>query len=361
MANESLQEAKRSPNDEFYTQYHDIEKEVNAYLEFDPNTFRDKVLLLPCDDPEWSAFTRFFATQFERLGLKKLISTSYALNAKPKELNLQPTLFEIESPQFDDSKALTRGKIFVLDKDHNGDNKIDLDDLAWTYLEGDGDFQSAEVTKLRDEADLIITNPPFSLFREFLFWMIEANKGFLIIGPMPALTYKDVYPLIEKGKLWLGNGFEAGNAYFKSPSKNNFAEGVFDENTGMVKFRNVDWFTNLDHGRRHEPLVLMTQDENVKYGKGPLKDFGYQEYDNYNAIEVPTTKSIPSDYMGLMGVPASFLQKHNPDQFEVVGMSGNGTMPEGSLKPGQPKYDRPYMNGRRMYVRIFIRRKGTVE
>jgi hypothetical protein len=358
MANESLQEAKRAQNDEFYTQYSDIEKEVNAYLDLDANTFKDKTVLLPCDDPEWSAFTRFFATQFERLGLKRLISTSYAPNAKPKELNLQPTLFEIESPQFDESKAMSKGKIFVLDKDINGDHKINLDDLAWTYLDGDGDFRSAEVTKLRDEADIIITNPPFSLFREFLTWILEGEKSFLLIGPMSALTYKDVFPLLAQGKLWLGNGFEAGNAFFTSPSKQEFADGVFDESTGLVKFRNVDWFTNMDHGRRHEAMVLMSEADNVKYGKGDLKELGYQKYDNYDAIEVPFTKAIPSDYDGLMGVPVSFLQKHNPEQFELVGMSGNGTMPQDALIPGQPKYDRPYMRGRRMYVRLFIRRRG---
>lgn len=358
MANESLQEAKRTQNDEFYTQYADIEKEVNAYLELNADTFRDKTVLLPCDDPEWSAFTRFFATQFERLGLKKLISTSYAPNSKPKELNLQPTLFEIESPQFDESKAMSKGKIFVLTRDVNGDKKINLDDLEWTYLQGDGDFRSEEVSKLRDEADIIITNPPFSLFREFLTWILEAEKSYLLIGPMSALTYKDVFPLLVQSKLWLGNGFEAGNAYFASPSKQDFADGVFDDSTGLVKFRNVDWFTNMDHGRRHEAMVLMTMADNVKYGKGDLKTLGYQKYDNYDAIEVPFTKAIPSDYDGLMGVPVSFLQKHNPDQFEIVGMSGNGTMPKDSLVPGQAKYDRPYLGGRRMYVRLFIRRRG---
>ncbi len=357
MANQNFRDAKKARNDEFYTQYSDIEKEINAYLELDENAFRDKTVLLPCDDPEWSAFTRFFATQFERLGLRKLISTSYAPDAKPKVLDLHPTLFEIESPQFDKSKSTSRGKIFVLDEDRNGDRKIDLDDLDWTYLEGDGDFRSEEVSRLRDEADIIVTNPPFSLFQDFLSWIMEAEKSFLLIGPMSALTYKDVFRYLAEGKLWLGNGFESGNAYFASPRRQDFAEGVFDDSTGLVKFRNVDWLTNMDHGRRHQALGLMTQQDNVKY-VDDLKQAGYRKYDNYDAIEVSRTKYIPSDYKGLMGVPVSFLQKHNPEQFEIVGMSGNGTMPSDALIPGQAKYDRPYLDGRRMYVRLFIRNRG---
>ncbi|MFY7927586.1 MAG: adenine-specific methyltransferase EcoRI family protein, partial [Oligoflexus sp.] len=184
MANENLGKAKTAKNDEFYTQFHDIEKEVNAYLEFDSDAFRGKTVLLPCDDPEWSNFTKYFAQNFKRLGLKKLISTSYAPNSKPKELDLQPTLFEIESPQFDESKSVSNGKIFTLTRDTTGDNVINVDDLEWKYLDGDGDFRGKEVTALRDEADIIVTNPPFSLFRDFLSWIIEADKKFVIIGNM---------------------------------------------------------------------------------------------------------------------------------------------------------------------------------
>ena len=173
MANTNLGDAKRAKNDEFYTQYHDIGKEMNAYLELNPNVFKDKSILLPCDDPEWSNFTKYFAQNFINLGLKKLVSTSYALDNKPSVLNLQPSLFEIESPQYDSVKTRSKGKIFTLVRDANGDKKIDFDDIEWAYLEGDGDFRSAEISKLRDEADIIITNPPFSLFREFLGWLIE--------------------------------------------------------------------------------------------------------------------------------------------------------------------------------------------
>lgn len=195
MANTNLKEAKAAKNDEFYTQFHDIEVEMNAYLEYDSDVFRGKTILLPCDDPEWSNFTRFFAAKFDELGLKKLISTSYAPDSKKMKLLAEPTLFEIEAPQFDKTKTSVKGKIFILKKDKSGDGRINIDDLEWEYLDGDGDFRSKEVTKLRDEADIIITNPPFSLFREFLAWIVEANKKFIIIGNMNAITYKEVFPL----------------------------------------------------------------------------------------------------------------------------------------------------------------------
>lgn len=195
MANESLSAAKAAKNDEFYTQYYDIEREINAYLEFDPDVFRGKTVLLPCDDPEWSNFTLYFAQHFQTLGLKKLISTSYAPESKKYKTPYQPSLFEQDAPQFDPHKTSVRGKIFVLDHDIDGDGRIDFHDLEWRYLDGDGDFRSDEVTRLRDEADIIVTNPPFSLFREFLSWIVEADKKFVIIGNMNALTYREVFPL----------------------------------------------------------------------------------------------------------------------------------------------------------------------
>jgi hypothetical protein len=324
MANENLGNAKTAKNDEFYTQYHDIEKEMNSYLEYNPDVFKGKTVLLPCDDPEWSNFTRFFAQKFEDLGLKKLISTSYAPNSKPPEIPYQPTLFEMRNELYDDVKTQANGKIFTLTKDKTGDGVVNVDDLEWTYLEGDGDFRSEEILRLRDEADLIITNPPFSLFREFLNWIVEANKDFVIIGNMNAITYKEVFPLIKDNKMWLGNGFTNGNAFFSSPTPRDYATGVFDEGTGLLKFRNVVWFSTIDHGRRHEPLALMTEAENIKFSRHKgIKDVGYQKYDNYDAIEVPRTESIPSDHEGVMGVPISFLSKYNPDQFEIVGMCEN--------------------------------------
>ena len=203
--NKGLSAAKSAKNDEFYTQFTDIQKEVNAYLEYNPDVFRGKTILLPCDDPEWSNFTKFFAQNFEMLGLKKLISTSYA-SASKKVSYHQITIFELNSPQYDEEKTETHGKIFILEHDRNNSGKIDIEDLKWTYLEGDGDFRSEEVKKLRDEADIIITNPPFSLFREFLAWIAEAEKNFMIIGNINCILYKEVFPLIMDNKIWLGNG-----------------------------------------------------------------------------------------------------------------------------------------------------------
>ena len=338
MANSNLTSAKLAKNDEFYTQYHDIEKEITAYIEYNPDVFRGKTVLLPCDDPEWSNFTKYFAQNFEQLGLKKLISTSYAPDSKKYKAHYQPSLFEVNDPQFDQYKTNKNGKIFTLTHDKLGDGKIDVDDLEWTYLQGDGDFNSDEIKKLRDEADFIITNPPFSLFREFLAWIVEAGKQFVIIGNLNAITYKEVFPLIKSDEMWLGNGFSAGNAYFSTPVAKEYAEGVYNPETGLVKFRNVSWFTNIDHGRRHQPLPLMTIDENLKYSKHKQikgKE-SYDRYDNYDAIEVPFTVAIPSDYDGVMGVPISFLDKYSPDQFEILGATQRGCHDE---VPDTKKYD----------------------
>jgi hypothetical protein len=355
LANENLGAAKRAKNDEFYTQYADIEKEMNAYLEYNPDVFRDKTILLPCDDPEWSNFTKYFAQNFETFGLKKLISTSYAPNSKPKEIPYQPSLFEMEDEKFDEGKTQANGKIFTLTRDVSGDNRIDVDDLEWSYLEGDGDFRSDEVTKLRNEADVIITNPPFSLFREFLGWIVEGEKQFSIIGNMNAITYREVFPLIKDNMMWLGNGFQAGNAYFSSPVSKDYASGVFDEATGLLKFRNVIWMTNIEHGRRHQPLPLMTMEDNIKFSKHKeLKGFKYQEYDNYDAIEVPFTDAIPSDFDGVMGVPISFLDKYSPEQFEIVGLAAGNIRGLSGLESKTGK-DGPYINGKLKYGRVMIR------
>ena len=347
MPNEKLTLAKKAKYDEFYTQYSDIEKEMSAYLEYNPDVFRGKTILLPCDDPEWSNFTKYFAQNFDRFGLKKLISTSYAVESKTYKNNYQPTLFEKNDPQFDEIKTSVNGKIFSLTRDRTGDQRVDVDDLEWHYLEGDGDFRSDEVKKLRDESDIIITNPPFSLFKEFLAWIIEAGKQFIIISNLNAITYKEVFPLIKNNEIWLGNGFHAGNAYFYTPFANTYGEGVLMSDTGLVKFRNVCWFTNIDHGRRHKPLPLMTMADNLKYSKHKeIKGkTSYDRYDNYDAIEVPFTDAIPSDYDGVMGVPISFLDKYNPDQFEIVG-NGQTMADELGIKPvGQKFVDDYYAQG----------------
>jgi len=330
MANSNLGDAKKAKNDEFYTQYHDIEKEMNAYLDYNADVFRNKTILLPCDDPEWSNFTKYFAQNFEKLGLKKLISTSYAPNSKPKTLNQQPTLFEMESPQFDGEKTASNGKIFTIENDNTGDNKIDVEDLQWKYLEGDGDFSSPEITALRDESDIVVTNPPFSLFREFLSWITEGDKQFVIIGNMNAITYKDVFSLIKDNIVWLGQSISSGDREFRVPASYPLESSgwrVDEEGQKYIRVKGVRWFTNLDHGRRHQPLALMTEVENVKFSKHKtVKGVGYQKYDNYEAIEVPFTSAIPSDYAGVMGVPISFLDKYSPEQFEILGMCENGDL-----------------------------------
>ena len=329
MANSNLTNAKTAKNDEFYTQYHDIQKEIEAYLEFNANAFRGKTILMPCDDPEWSNFTKFFAQNFERFGLKKLISTSYAPDSKLYKTNYQPTLFESNNPQFDKKKTIKNGKIFTLTHDTSGDGKIDVNDLEWTYLKGDGDFKSEEIKKLRDEADIIITNPPFSLFRNFLNWIVEADKQLLIIGNMNAITYKELFQLIQADKLWLGaTNFNTG-MYFKVPADFIYSDTYkFEKEQNGEKVNRVPgvcWFTNLDHGRRHQPMPLMTLEDNLKFSKHKeIKGkSSYNKYENYDAIDVPFTDAIPSDYDGFMGVPITFLDKYSPDQFEIIWRGGD--------------------------------------
>ena len=322
---EKMVNAKASKNDEFYTQYKDIEKELNAYLEYNPNTFRNKTVLLPCDDPEWSNFTRYFAQNFEKLGLKKLISTSYA--TKSKKVNFeQLSLFEINSPQYDEKKTKSHGKIFTLTRGKNKSGNINIDDLEWKYLDGDGDFRSEEVINLRNEADVIITNPPFSLFREFLNWILEAEKQFLIIGNINCISYREVFPHIKNNKIWLGNGMGRWISGFIVPEGYELygTEARMENGKRIVATNNCLWLTNLDHGRRHQPLELMTMADNLKYSKHKqIIEKGYPKYDNYNAIEVPYTDAIPSDYEGIMGVPITFLDKYNPEQFEIIALGNS--------------------------------------
>lgn len=324
--NSNLSQAKAAKNDEFYTQYADIQKEVNAYIEYNPDVFRGKTILLPCDDPEWSNFTKFFAQNFEFFGLKKLISTSYAIESKNYKTDWQPTLFETENPLYNADKSRVKGKIFTLDHDTNTNGRIDIDDLQWHYLEGDGDFRSAEVTALRDEADIIITNPPFSLFREFLAWIMEAKKQFAIIGNMNAITYKEVFPLIKENKIWIDNPFVRGAGYFTSPMELDTTLSYFnshDYREGFIRVPGVRWFTNIELDRRHQPMQLMTMADNLKFNKKMKGQTEYYHYDNYDAIDIPFTELIPNDYKGIMGVPISFIDKYCPEQFEIVGMCEN--------------------------------------
>ena len=329
MSNSNLTNAKRTKNDEFYTQYKDIEKEVSAYLEYNPNAFRGKTVLLPCDDPDWSNFTKYFAQNFETFGLKKLISTSYAANSKQYSSNYQATSFEINDPQYDEEKTVTNGKIYTLTTDKNKDSKTDILDLEWNYLEGDGDFRSDEIKLLRNEADIIVTNPPFSLFRDFLTWITEADKQFMIIGNMNAITYKDVFSLIKEDKVWLGATGNGSDMVFAVPEGSEIAEKDRQKAARLgyvghyTRLGNSCWFTNIDHGRRHQSLKLMSMKENLRFNKNLKGKESYEKYANYDAIEVPFTNAIPSDYEGAMGVPISWLDKYCPEQFEIVGMCEN--------------------------------------
>lgn len=319
-----LRNAKEAKNDEFYTQYQDIQKEVNAYLEYNPDVFRGKTILLPCDDPEWSNFTKFFAQNFTRFGLKKLISTSYAVESKYLKTDYQPTLFETIDPRFDVNKTRVKGKIFTLTKDENKDGKVNIEDLKWDYLEDDGDFRSKEVKQLRDESDIIITNPPFSLFREFISWIMAAKKQFLVIGNINSVTYKEIFPLIKENKIWVGNGMGRWISGFLVPKSYELygTEAKIDsEGNRIVATNNCLWLTNIEHGRRHRPLELMSMADNLKYSKHKdIKEYGYIKYDNFDGIDVPYTDAIPSDYEGAIGVPLSFLDKYNPEQFELLGI-----------------------------------------
>lgn len=329
-ATSHLAAAKAKKNDEFYTTWVTIEQEMNAYLEYDPYVFRDKVVLLPCDDPEWSNFTKFFALHFMDYGIKKLISTSYAPESNPAGEFYAPTLFETEDPKFDPTKTRTKGKKFVLEaEDISVDGVVNIDDLRWSYLKGDGDFRSKEVTALRDEADIVITNPPFSLSRMFISWLVTGEKTFSVIGNSNSVTYVDMFPLIKENRLWKGATGNNSDMVFGVPRGAEIKEAdrlkaeklgyPSDDRFDYTRLGNSCWFTNIDHGRRHEFLDLMSMEENLKFSKyKAVRELGYQRYYNYDAIEVPFIVAIPSDYDGIMGVPITFLDKYNPEQFEII-------------------------------------------
>ncbi|OGE79962.1 MAG: DNA methyltransferase [Candidatus Doudnabacteria bacterium RIFCSPHIGHO2_01_FULL_48_180] len=348
MANNNLSSAKNAKNDEFYTQYGDIQKEIEAYLEYNPDVFRGKVVYCNCDDPFESNFFRYFVLNFNKLGLKQLITTSY----KPSPVaNTQLALFG-------DDKTLTKSKgrpkinanKFIINEVHDidGDGEFNLKDVAkqlktnkhneWTPLVGDGDFRSDECINLLKQSDIVITNPPFSLFREYVKQLFDYKRKLVIIGNMNAITYKEIFPLIKANKLWLGATGNGSDMVFAVPNGMEIAESDRQKAARLgyvgdyTRLGNSCWFTNLDHGRRHKPLPLMTQADITKYStKKPFK-----KYDNYNAIEISLVKNIPSDYDGVMGVPISFLDKYNPDQFEILGATQRGCHDE---VPDTKKYD----------------------
>lgn len=331
--NRTLSKAKSAKQDEFYTQYIDIQKEVEAYLEFDPDTFRGKVVYCNCDDPFESNFFKYFAANFNRLGLKKLISTSYNGSliagaqltleeyAQGKNGSLKPSAIALEIDEVPDldgdgSTGIEDVKLFLERNPHSR-----------TLLKGGGDFGSDECIELLKKADIVVTNPPFSLFKEYISMLTKHEKKFLIIGNTNAITYLEIFPLIKANRLWLGcTNFNVG-MFFEVPDDWEKFHHV-DKETGkkMARVSTSCWYTNLDHGRRHEPLNLMTKADNLKFSKNLRDRTDYLKYENFDAIEVSTYKEIPSDYDGIMGVPVTFLNKYNPDQFEIVGNSDDSDM-----------------------------------
>jgi len=370
MANSNLTNAKKAKNDEFYTQYGDIQKEIEAYLEFNPNIFRGKVVYCNCDDPFESNFFRYFVLNFNKLGLKQLITTSY----KPSPVaNTQLGLFG-------NDKTLTelkgRPKInankFIINEVHDidGDGEFNLKDVAmqlktnkhneWTPLEGDGDFRSDECINLLKQSDIVVTNPPFSLFREYVKQLFDYNKKFVIIGNMNAITYKEVFPLIKANSLWLGATGNGSDMVFAVPNGMDIAESDRQKAARLgyvgdyTRLGNSCWFTNIDHGRRHKPLPLMTMEDNLKYSrhKEIKGKKSYNKYDDYNAIEVSFTDSIPLDYDGVMGVPISFLDKYNPNQFEIIGID--------RYVKDNPNYGKRFtIGGQEIYARVLIKHKNV--
>ena len=372
MANHNLSSAKRAKNDEFYTQFIDIQREIEAYLDYDPKTFKGKVVYCNCDDPYESNFFRYFVLNFKKLGLKRLITTSY----KPSSLaNTQLGLFGDDGtlPPAKGRPKVNANK-FIINKVHdiNGDGEFNLKDVAealkankvnqWAPLKGDGDFRGAECIKLLAQADIVVTNPPFSLFREYLKQLMEHGKKFVIVGSKNAITYKEIFPLIMANQLWTGVTGFSKDMLFIAPPDTDFSDKpktALRCVDGVTYLRSPSiWFTNLDHGRRHQPLVLMTMAENLKHSphkqiKGKKK---YEKYDNYNAIEIPFTDAIPSDFKGVMGVPISFLDKYNPDQFEIIGCSYSYGEPIGyHIKNTSYGVS---VSKRDIYKRIFIKHKG---
>lgn len=334
--NDNLHKAKRAKADEFYTQLSDIENECKHYWEH----FKGKTILCNCDDPRVSNFFRYFSLNFEHLGLKKLIATCYK--------NQDIDLFSQESSE----KAV----YIIYEGDKNGNRQVDDNELEVKELQGDGDFRSKECIELLKEADIVVTNPPFSLFREYVAQLIEYEKKFLIIGNKNAITYKEIFKLIKENKMWIGSMPMSNDLLFRLPKEaseelvNTKKQGsAYRIVNGEVLGRSSSiWFTNLDHKKRHEELILYKNYTPEEYPK----------YDNYDAIEVKKTAEIPMNYNGVMGVPITFLDKYNPEQFELIWTTdrgGDGMLEE--FKIPHDRYDAPVVAGKGLYKRILIRKK----
>lgn len=346
MANKTLSDARRNKKDEFYTQLADIENELRHYREH----FRGKVVLCNCDDPYESNFFKYFALNFNTLGLRKLIATCY--DGSPVQGN--ELLLDFGDLTDDPKKIAYKVEISEV-SDVNGDGVVNLADVqhllqndknVLSILKGSGDFRSQECIELLKQADIVCTNPPFSLFREYVAQLMKYEKKFLIIGHQNALKYKEIFPLIKNNKIWLGYGFKGGAGHFTSPYDDIATAG--DHREGMIRVSGVHWFTNLETKKRHEELVLFKT----------YRAEDYPRYDNYDAINVDKTSDIPCDYDGVMGVPITFLDKYNPEQFEIIWTTdrgGDGMLD--FLKKPHARFDAPVINGKGIYTRILIRRK----
>ena len=326
MANSALTAAKAAKKDEFYTQLTDIERELAHYKEL----FKGKTVLCNCDDPRVSNFFKYFTLNFEYLGLKRVIATCY----KSQSVDLFST--------HDCEQAVYQ----IYEGDRDGNNLPDSDEIKVKPLKGDGDFRSDECIELLKQADIVVTNPPFSLFREYVAQLIKYEKKFIIVGHQNAITYKEIFPLIKNNELWLGYGFKGGAAHFYSKYKDVATAGNHRE--GMIRVSGVTWFTNLDTQKRHEDLIL--------YKKYTPEE--YPKYDNYDAINVNKTSDIPCDYDEVMGVPITFLDKYSPEQFEIVGATeSEGKGFSMGLWDSTSKISQPLVNGQKVYKRIFIKRQ----
>jgi len=307
--NKILGDAKKNKKDEFYTQLFDIERELKNYK----NHFRGKIVYCNCDDPRVSNFFHYFSYNFEHLGLKKLIATCY----KSQSIDLFST---------NDSEKAVYLEYFG---DKNKNKIPDLDEIEINHLKGDGDFRSKECIELLNEADIVVTNPPFSLFREYISQLIEYKKDFLIVGHQNAVKYKEIFPLMRDNKIWLGFGFKGSAGHFINDTYENYATAS-DKKDGMIRVSGVHWFTNLDIKKRHEDLIL--------YKKYTPEE--YPKFENFDAINVNVTKDIPCDYSGFMGVPITFMDKYNPDQFEIIGVGIARLGLEIGISPYTPEHKR---------------------
>jgi hypothetical protein len=372
MSNKNLILAKKAKNDEFYTQYINIEKELEVYFEYNPDYFKNKVVYCNCDDPKKSNFVKYFLVNFNRFRLKKLIATHYIRFSENHFFNLTVDRnLEVGSklakvkPNY-----LIVNQVNIADLNQNIDQKDMIKQIIanpkneWGEIKGDGDFRSPECVELLKKSDIVVTNPPFSLFREYVKLLFDYNKKFLIIGNMNAICYQFVFKQLKEKKMWLSRNIFGGVIEFQVPDfyvLRTEPYRIDERGKKYVKINAIRWYTNLKHGYCPPPLKLMTMEENLKFNKKIQKNpNAYQKYDNFDAIEVPYTNAIPSDYQGAMGVPISFLDKYNPDQFVILGMSRHDVdNSDGGLWQGGKKG--AVINGKELYIRIFIKHKKEIK